>query len=44
MADPSLCQQMGHTARAHVIARYDQQTLWQELLLAYKYALTSTRR
>lgn len=44
MADPALCQQMGRAARAHVMARYDQQTLWQELLLAYKQALTATKR
>jgi len=44
MADPSLRQQMGVAARAHVVDRYDQQRLWQDLLLAYKQALTSTKR
>lgn len=41
MADYSFQRQMGLAARAQVIARYDRQTLWQALLLAYEQALSA---
>lgn len=43
MNDASLRGKMGPAARAHVEAHYDQQAVWQALLLAYKQALSAVR-
>ncbi|MCY7356421.1 MAG: glycosyltransferase family 4 protein [Rudanella sp.] len=43
MTDAALCEKMGQAARAHAKAHYDQQTVWQALLLAYKQTLSAIR-
>ena len=43
MNDTLLRQQMSGKARAHVVEKYEQKTLWQALLLAYNQALRAAQ-
>ena len=43
MNDTLLRQQMSGKARAHVVEKYEQKTLWQALLLAYNQALRANQ-